>query len=514
MSPRFMGLTLPAAIAAVVAVVAMPDVHAQNGTNDHVLHNGLDVIYNGIGAGGAQTKADGLGTWVAGEDLRGSHLVNFSNDFGVRMSAWRENACPIKISITGPPGIEFRGIEFVEMDGLNGNNQAIFTSPGCTNPSFPLGGSAGFIPFGTGPGSPFSFGIFGLPAGVGPTPSAAILLPNNGLIPGGGAGTATIVGAASNIFLPINSTGYCWGVTFKWQPSALALTDDIDGLWHYVINASGNYQYWGFSDDEMNLWQSNSVATDGQLTVLRPFLANADYAMTFATVEPATQACLAPRGRHLGGPYYHQTENVTNEFGVALHPNGGFDLGRGSAAISFSGTAGVPDPVTGFGNQNAVSNPTTVTTLGFATFDNGGDHDGSVRLTWVSIDILGLQRLNPDLDPGITKFGGQIRLPVVSAGLMQPVTSLCLGLFGHVTRIAPSGWPDPDGFSAGTGSTMIAGASWQIPTGLQPAACIGTKVNLTYGTTGRKGVVGAPGQMTFDPSIADTSGSRELYLFN
>jgi hypothetical protein len=495
------------------ACAVAPPLHAQNGTNYHVLHNGLDVIYGGIGAGGTQTKADGLGTWIAGEDLRGSHKVNFSGDFGFRLAAWREQACVVSLPFSGPLQIQFRGISFTELDGLNGNDHAIFTNPACTSPSFPLGGSTGFIPYGAAPGASASFLIAGLPPGVGPTPSAAMLLPNNGLVPSSAGGRATIVGAVSNYTININSSGFCWGVEFNWFPSAVALTDDIDGLWHYVINGSSNNQYWGFSDDELNLWQSHSLSATANLSAVQPFFANADYAMLIASVEPATQATLAPRGRHQTGVYYDQTENVTNEFGVALNPNGGFDVGRGSSAISFSGLAGVPNPATGAGNQNPVSNPSSVSTLGFFTWDTGGDFNGSVRLTWVSIDILGLQGLDPALEPGVTRFGGQIRLPVVSAGLMQPVTSLCLGLFGHVTRYAPSGWPDPDGFSSLV-PIGPAGASWQVPTGLQPAACLGTKVNLTYGTTGRKGSLGSPGVLTFDPSIADTSGSRELYLFD
>ena len=517
------GLTL----GALAMGLTLTSVNAQNGTNYHVLNNGLDVIYGGVGAGGAQTKADGLGTWVAGEDLKGSHKVAFSGDWGYRNSQFREMACPIKLPITGPLAIQFRGIQFVEMDGLNGNKQQIFTDPKCPKPgpSFPLGGTAGFIPFGTFGSGGFSFGLFGLPAGTAPSPSSAILLPNNGLIPSGSGGTATIVGAASNVSIPINSTGYCWGVQFTWTPSCLALTDDIDGLWHYVINGDGNNQYWGFSNNEMNIWASNSINTDAGLTAALPFLANSDYDFLLATVEPNTITCLAPRGLGGGGTYYTQTENVTNTVGASLNPNGGFDVGRGSAAISFSGTAGVPNPSTGVGNQNVANNPGTTVTLGFATWDNGPQTKdvpniaGSVRLTWVSVDFLGALGQNPALDPGIAKFGGAIRVPVVSAGLTQPITSLCFNLFGHVTRPVtsdPSGnFPDPDGFALGAfGVTSIAGASWQFSTGNQPAACSGLALNLTYGTSGRKGALGVVGGLTWDPDVADTSGTKQMFLFN
>jgi len=511
------GLTL----GALAMGLTLSSVNAQNGTNYHVLSNGLDVIYGGLGAGGTSTKADGLGTWIAGEDLTGSHIVAFSGDFGYRNSQWRESACPVKLPTVGALAIQFRGISFIEMDGLNGNNQAIFTDPACPvpGPSFPLGGSTGFIPFGAVGSGGFSFGIFGLPAGAGPAPSSAVLLPNNGLIPSSTGGTAVIVGVATNVSLPINSSGYCWGVQFTWNPSALPLTDNIDGLWHYTINGDGNNQYWGMSNDEMNIWASNSINTDAGLTAIQPFLANADYDLLMATTEPNTTATLAPRGLSLTGSYYAQTENVRNQSGVPLNPNGGFDVGRGSAAISFSGTAGVPNPTSGVGNQNPANNPGKLTTLGFATWDNATylkpNPVGSVRLTWVSIDFLGFARGNPDLDPGITKFGGQIRVPVVSAGLLQPLTNSLFGFFGHATSTTASGWPDPGGFASGAfGTPAIAGASWQVPTGLVPAACTGTKVNLTYGTSGRFGQVPVPGQLTWDPTQADTSGTKQLFLFN
>jgi hypothetical protein len=502
------GLTL----GALAMGLTLTSVNAQNGTNYHVLSNALDVIYGGLGAGGTQTKADGLGTWVAGEDLRGSHIVAFSGDWGYRNIAWRESACPIKLPTQGPLAIQFRGIEFIEMDGLNGNNPAIFTAPACTNPSFPLGGSIGFIPYGTGPGSSFSFLIAGLPLGVGPTPSSAILLPNNGIVPSTSGATATVVGAASNVSLGIASSGYCWGVQFNWVPSALALTDDIDGLWHYLINGDGNNQYWGFTNDEMNIWQSNSLNTDANLTAVVAGFANSDYDFLLASVEPNTLVSLAPRGLNLTGAYYTQTENVSNQLNQVLNPNGGFDVGRGSAAISFSGTAGVPNPTTGVGNQNPANNPGTITTLGFATWDNGGDFNGSTRLTWISIDFLGAAKANPALDPGVSKFGGQIRVPVVSSGLLQPLTKVGFQLFGHNTKAAASGWPDPGGFPSGSFTTpAIGGASWQLPTGNQPAACTGIALNITYGTSGRKSPTGG---LTWNPAIADTSGTKQLFLFN
>src|SRR5262245_14681919 len=467
---------------------------AQNGSNYHVLTNGSDALFFGIGAGGTQTAADGIGTYIAGEDLRGSHLTALA-DFGYRMPSFTEEACVLKPPLAGPLAVKFPLITFTELDGLNGNAPAIFTNPACTVPSFPLG-TSGFIAYGTGPGSSASFVLALLPSGVG-LPSATIFLPNNGLVPSGSGGTATLLAAATGVSIPIGSTGFCWQVKFTWLPSALPTSDDIDGLWHWASTSPDNNQYWAFSDNEQNIWQSQTVVSDAGQTALLAFFANDDYALQITSSEPDTVATLAPRP---GDDFATTTVNVSNELGVVVNPNGGFDAGRGSAAISFSGKAGVPNPATGLGNQDPTAGPGTVGTLGFATWDNGGDGDGSVRLVWLSFDFLGAVGGNPATDPGITKQAGTIRVPVVSAGLLQPLTSLGFGLFGHVTR---------PGFPFGIGA-----ASWQLPTGPQPAACTGIAVNITYGSSGRKGVLGAPGKLTFNPDIADTSGTRQLFLFD
>jgi hypothetical protein len=78
-------------------------------------------------------------------------------------------------------------------------------------------------------------------------------------------------------------------------------------------------------------------------------------------------------------------------------------------------------------------------------------------------------------------------VPVVSAGLLQPLTSLGFGLFGHVTR---------PGFPLRPRRRELAAAH-----GPQPAACAGIAINITYGSSGRKGTLGAPGKLTFNPSM-------------
>jgi len=511
-------LTRGLSLGALAATITLSGAVAQNGTNYHVLTNDGDVFYSGIGAGGTSTAADGIMTVVAGEDLKGSHIYPFSGDFGYRQSAFREVVCLQQPPPVGVYGLKFPGIVFIEMDGLNGNVPVVFTNPACQLPVFPTSNSFG-MPYGLGPGSTVSFVLSGLPSGaitaLGLPSSMTVVIPDNGLVSAGAGGLATVIGGGTGTLnIPTASAGNCWAVQFTWGGTALGSFDDVDSWVHYALNSGDNNQYWVFSNDELNIWQSWTIATDSGVTALFGFPAATDYNLTYATVEPQTHASLAPVGANAAGPYYTQTENVTNEFGgPVLNLNGGFDVGRGSRVISFGGTAGVPNPGTGLGNQNPGSTG-FLSTLGFATWDNAGDGNGSVRLTWVSIDFLGIAGLDPALDPGIVKPFFQVRLPVVSAGLVQGVTSLCWGLFGHKTATAPSGWPDAGGLTSGAfGVPAIGGASAQFPTASITfcASVVGIPVNLTYGTTGRKD---GPGGLTFNPGIADLSGSKELFLFD
>jgi hypothetical protein len=510
-------LTRGLSLGALAATITLGGVMAQNGTNYHVLTNDADVIYSGVGAGGTSTAADGVMTVIPGEDLKGSHIYPFSGDFGYRNPAFRENICLITPPPVGTFGIKFPGILFVEMDGLNGNVPAVFTNPACVLPSFPTSGSV-FMPYGTGPGSTVSFVISGVPSGayipLGLPSSMLVLLPDNGLVSAGAGGTATIIGGGSGTLgIPTASAGFCWAVQFTWGGTALGSFDDVDSWVHYALNSGDNNQYWMFSNDELNIWQSWSLITDSGVSVVFVLPAATDYTLLMSTIEPNTTASLAPVGLNASGPYYTQTENVANENGVIVNPNGGFDAGRGSRIISMGGSAGVPNPSTGVGNQNPGTSG-FLPSLGFATWDNFGDGDGSVRLVWASIDFLGLFGGNPDTDPGVVKPFYSIRIPVVSAGLTQPTTALCWGLFGHETAFAASGWPDAGGLTSGAfGIPAIGGASWQLPTtGVSVCpSVIGVPVNLTYGTTGRKD---GPGKLTFNPAIADTSGAKELFLFD
>ena len=489
----------------VLAVLASGAALAQNGSNYDVLSNGGDTMLLGVGAGGSQTASDGLLTFIPGEDLRGPTKTPLG-EFGYRLRGWVDSECIPHANphAIGPLAIRFPTIAFVELDGLNGNAPPVFTNPACSQPSFPLG-SSGFVPYGTGPGSTASFVLVNLPSsGILPA-GAQALLPNNGLSPAGMGGVATPIAVAS-ASLQIASTGFCWSVQFTWNPSALVSLDNIDGWAHYLANSPDANQYWMLSDNEENLWQSETVGTTAGGTGLMVFPANVDFDLVFVSIDPVTKATVAPRA---GGTVYSSwTRNVSNEYGVVSSPNGGFDVGRGSETVSFSGKAGVANPNTGVGNQDPSQGPGVVPTLGFATWDSGGDHDGSVRLTWVSFDILGARGGNPDLDPGVLVQGGAVRLPVVSAGLPQPVTDFGFKAFGHVTQFGFVG-PFNNGFNV-----VVGGASNQLPLGPHPGPCLGLALNVTYGTVGRLGKLGTPGRMTFNQNVAATSGSKQLFLFD
>lgn len=495
-----------------LALGSMGVVSAQNGTNYHVLVNNGDAVFIGIGAGGAQTPADGIGTFVAGEDCRGSLQVDFGGTLGIQFSyrntAFRENVCVFSPgAVSGVVQLEFDGVFFVELDGLNANNNVVFTRPVCTTPI-----TASFLSYGLGPSSTVSF-VAALSSALGPTQT--IILPDNGLV--AGSGTATLVGAGTGVLGPVASG--CYVVQFTWTGSALPFLDNIDGIWHYAVNSADENQYWIMSVDEMNLTRSNTIQTDGGVTALAAFFSVFDYDTHWATMEAGTLAILAPHGIEQSGAYYTQTENMQGGGG----PNFGFDAGRGSRAISFSGLGGVKVPAGLGGLGNGAQDPAygggATKTLGFATWDNKPntslDGVGSGRITWLSIDLAQIFGQTPEADPDIKKGGGTVRLPVVGNGFIQPTTSLALSIFQHTTNPTTSGWPDPDGITSGAfGVPAVAGGSIQFNVGpfVNKVPCNGSlPVNITYGTTGRDH--SPPPALTWDPSVADISGSKEIYLW-
>ncbi len=497
------GLTL----GALATGLTLVSVNAQNGSNYHVFTNGTEFYGNGLGVGGAQTTLDGIGNFIPGEDMRGSHLVDsgFGPQFEYRNAQFRKIGC---IKAGGSTQFNWP-VMYFEMDGGNGNAPAVFTAPVC-----PGGLVPSFNPYGTGPASSASFvlttlGSVGTLIGI-PT-SQPFILPEMGLL-GGAGGIATLVAGGNAISgtIPPPTAVACYGVQFTWGPSTVNYFPNIDGVWSWTANSPDNDQYYTFSADEVNLWQSHSVGLDGGATGLLIFFPTFEAVHLWASPEPQTILALAPSGAENGGPYYTQTENMVG----AGFPNFGFDIGAGSQAISF----------TGQGNQDVANNPALpgiAPSMGFVTFDNGGDGDGCTRLMWLDVDYPQLNNfafpfapaVNPDVDPGLVQFFGEIKLPIHATGFMQAATNLAFGIFGHTTAIAASGWPDPEGFAPGAfGVTSIAGGSTALLTTLFPAPpCgFGLAVNITYGTSGLTPSNG----ITFDPSVADTSYSRECYLFN
>jgi hypothetical protein len=410
-------------------------------------------------------------------------------------------------TVSGQVLLNFDGIYLIELDGLNANNNVVFTRPVCTTPI-----AASFIPYGLGPSSTVSF-VAALSSALGPTQT--VLLPDNGLV--AGSGTATLVGGGTGALGPVASG--CYVVQFAWTASALPFLDNIDAVWHYAVNSSDENQYWLMSVDEMTLHQSSTVITDGGLAAVVPFFSVVDYDTHWASMEANTHAILRNGGIAQNGPYYAQTENMQGGGG----PNFGFDVGRGSRAISFSGLGGakVPAGLGGLGNgaQDPAYGGGTVRTLGFATWDNkantSGDQIGSGRMTWLSIDLAQISGLPPESDPDITKIAGTVKIPVVGVGFIQPTTSLALTIFTHTTNPAPSGWPDPDGIASGAfGVAASAGGSIQFNVGpfVNKVPCNGSlPVNITYGTSGLNH--SPPPALTWDPAVADISGSKEVYLW-
>jgi hypothetical protein len=492
--------------------------NAQNGSNYHVLNNSPEGAFLGIGAGATQTDADGIGVWVRGEDMKGSIQVDFGAFGGLQFSyrniKFRESLCLFNPGpSTGTINYQFDALLFTEFDGMNGNVPVVFTNPVCSTPIGSVAAPYGV--YGT-----TSFVLFGMPSGIGGTgvPTSTLMLaPNSGINLNGGAGpgTATIVAAAGGVVSNNLAQSGCYLVQFTWLPTSVNYLDKIDGMWHWLRNSDEGNQYWLVSTDEMSLWQSNTFGTDAGVTMLYTLPAFIDYGFHLASVEANTTASLATNGYSQNGPYYTQTENMA--------PTGtvGFDVGRGSSAISFNGSGGVKTTPAFGGLGNGNQDPAyggKPAQLGFVTWNNKPSAApagfGGTRLTWLSIDYGGAFGFNPSVDLNITKLGGTVRVPMLTnppaGGPIQSITTLAFGFFQHPTGLAASGWPDPDGITSGAfGVNPSAGGSFQFPTlgnsGFIPCN-LGIAINLTYGTSGLN-----PG-LVFDPTTQDVSGTKQLFL--
>lgn len=496
MSKRF---TRAVALAALTIGLSTSTAVAQNGSNFKLLSNGSDVIYGGLGAGGSSIPGvggDGVGVWVSYEDMRGNSMTQLG-DFGYKQVGWREAVCVLGAPIAGL-GLKFPQITMLELDGVNpfgaGN---VFTYPTClTTPCFPIGNSTGFAPYGAPAGTSASFLLTGFATGVGLPSNAVAVIPNNGLFPSSNGGSAFVIAVASGN-LGIASTGFCWGVQFNWTPSALASLDDVNGWWTWRSNSGDNNQYWNLSNDETNIWQSNTIATLGGGLIA--FNSNIDYDNDWLSSNTSTNVATAPVGANGTGVYYGTGVGVA---GSGNSVNGGFDMGR-HGGISTGGAGGTVSSLTGLGNQDPAGSPTAglIPTLGFVSWDNGPSTlTGTTRhrVTWIQIWF----DLTFGIDPALTTDllvgpGGKFRVPVslqvgFPGGFPQPITTSFFPFFIHSPddRTGLTAWPDPFGFPGGTfGIPPVVGSSIHLPTVVSSVA-IGLPVGLQAGSSALKSGVG------------------------
>jgi len=501
-----------AALGALAIGLTVSSVQAQNGSNWHVLSNGIDAAYGGIGAGGTQVPGqDGVGNWIDGNDLRGNHVTGLG-EFGYRQNSFFTSECVLG----APPAValDFPAIVFVEFGGRNNNRQDIFVRPTCLL-GLPNGiTSGGAVPFGLSPGASANFLISGLPTGAGLPSSTTILLPNNGLLPASNGGTATLI-AAANASLPIASTGFCWAVRFTWTPSALLSLDHVDGWWFWQTNSVNNNQYWAMSNDEGNSYTNNTVVTDVGQTALIAFFASTDLEWHSLSRDPSMNHTIAPVGFNGSGVYY-----ATTAFGPigVFNPNGGGDLGR-HGGISLKGKGGAINPSTGLGTQNpagaAIAGLTP--THGFVSWDNDTTLTASAnnRTCFTQIDWGGVFGTNPTVlgNALVGPPGNRLPISIVNppgpGPWPQPVTLTLLNLFIHNPATKAATVPDPLGFGGGAfGILPVWTATRQLTTtSLSPVCSIGLRVAIDTGSVGLKQPIT---DFEFDPGKMRISVSNSV----
>jgi hypothetical protein len=503
----------------------IPTAAQQGGSNFHVLANGADITYLGLGAGGSQVGGeDGVGHWVDGEEMRGNTFTSLG-DYGYAQMGWRASPCVLGPAPT--PGmtlsLNFPLIALVELDGVNPFDQGanVWSRAACapslalpTVGCFPIGGSGG-IPFGP-VGASAQFLVSGLPSGVSSFASNLhVLIPNNGLqgptaLP---SATATIIGLASDASLGIGSTGFCWLVTFNWLPSAVPALDDINGWWTWKTNSVHGNQYWPWSNDEQSIWQSNTVATDVGCSALVAFFGNVEVEAISIVPAPATNVATAPNGLNQMSPYAFIGSDPFGGNSV----NGGFDLGR-HGGVSLNGAGGAMTG-TGFGGQDpAAAGLSNVPTLGFVTWNNGpqsvatgGFGDPRSHVTWVqtwfdgilaglSGGVSGDPGTNGTPDLPVAPSTGVNRFPLTlqeSIAFAFPSADVAFygPLFLHLVQdqTGVTAWPDPYGFTPGFGDPPVVGASAHLPLGgALSSLSVGLPVGIQVGTSQLKNVLAPP----------------------
>jgi hypothetical protein len=363
--------------------------------------------------------------------------------------------------------------------------------------------------------------------------------PNEGLLPtvGGGGGTLTLL-AAYWIGGPAAIPTGCYVVTILGGgASSIATTDDIDGLWLWSQDAYGgplmggpgaqvSQNYYGFSTDEIQLWQTRTIVSvlNNGAYYLPP--ATTSYAFQIQSMSAATTAALAPNGAGVG-TYYTVTEN-TNWGGVPFSgPNNGYDVGQGSEAFTLDGTTGYADANDTIAPILAPQDPAggsaggggAQPTLGFHSWDmtgyGGGLPTGGMRVTWVAFNWDHFFGFPAELTADIVPTGGA-RIPITTnsqffaptGDFIQGLTVTLLGLYNHVTTPSAT-FPDPEGFLPPIALMNTAGTSLSIKTlGKVSGACIGVPICITYGTTG----LNAGGDLTYNPAEGSLSGRKNAYI--
>ncbi len=512
-----------ASSAAAGLVVALSAVASAQSSNYHALSNGRDITIGGVGSGGNQTASDGIGVYIPGEDLRGA-TRGPSGDFAYKTAAFTESACILKHPAGGQPlTLHYPLIAWFEFTGGNGHAPVVFPNPADTNcATFPLGGSAGFVPFGTPAGSSASFVVASVPFGSG----SDVLIPNENLSPSG-AGMASLLIGVEPGAISITSTGFCWTTQFQWVPSAISsLNDANNGWWMWTANNPLGNQYWGMSGDELNLWKSHTVASDNGLTAVTPFTADAEYSRVMTATQPSTNLATWPTAFFGESPYGTNTSNVLGADGLpAANPHGGYDLG-GHGTLSLTGRSGVPSIHTGLSTQDrdAVNGiapsglPLQRPTIGFHTYDSlSNNGSGSKRVVWLSIDFDHMLGCPPDQSGEVLVANGAVRvpLPISACGgtFPQPLTIDTLPIFGHEAFPCPSCPSNPgDLFSF---EPVSQGASAQV-TLPNVAICTGMPLPITYGSSAlanQPGIGRPAGGLLWNQALGATSGSKTFFLF-
>ncbi len=461
----------------VLLLAAAAPASAQS-TNWHTLTNGMDVVYVGVGAGPGQVPGrDGIGMWIDGNDLRGNHLTAVGQ-FGYRQTSFFASACVLG---TAPaPALDFPLITWLELRDLNNNDQVVFTRPSCTSGGIPAGvTTGGALPYGTPAGASVSFLVGGLGSVLGIPSHSMMMFPNHG-ITGAGGGTVWLV-AGGQASLPIASTGLCWDVEFTWMPSALVTFDHADGWWHWLTNGGSGRQYWAMSNDELNPYSSNTVATSGDLTQLQTFFSNVEYAWHMKSPEPTIHTALNPAGFQGNGSYEVATSTSPS------NPNGGWDVGR-HGGVSLSGLGGTLNPNTGFAVQDPTGSPNGgVPTLGYMIWDNGPD-GGGLRTVWHQLDWGGILGVPPTGIADALVGPPGTRLPVgvsssISPGFAwpQPVSVQHWLLLLHT---AVAGHPEPDPFGDPAPGDRWAVTNMLPLAGVAPVCSLGIPLVIEAGSVG------------------------------